>query len=570
MAFDAVREVYVNPANVAQLNDQLFVQVTDTIGNSSADRSKPIYGPILVSWLAENAPDAFADAFGAPLPVDLQTATTLFAALSPAQRQQYLADAKYYSAPKTASGEAAATALLVDPNGVPTTIAAAAAAGVKATQINTGDLIGWSVQNAPAVLTSSFGLTNVSVQSAYNEFTTLAALTQRGLLLDRVYFNEVGAPARPDLPSSKKYLRGYEAVNTLFPAAAGYTDNLATYDLATRQKILANPFTGAALLDSAGKPITDAALAPTFTDPDTGAVVATVPLVATMVATGNLDMRLSTIETSRGGDITLLGPGGRVLAGSITRSSEQAARRGYETTGSLNLFRGERRNSLDSAAAIVSIPTGYEGVLTLRGGAIRGFTDGDLLLNQSRLFTLGGGDILLWSSNGDLNAGQGPKTTANFPPVVLRFDPNGYSEVNSAGAVSGAGISALLPSADAVPSDLTLIAPVGTVDAGDAGVRASGNVFVAAATVANSDNFKVGGAAFGVAGTSSVAVPASTNNDAAAAAASQAAAAATGNGAARNDKSRIGVEVLGSAASAIEPCPTEKVPAPCPVTPPTN
>src|SRR3546814_14956249 len=60
-------------------------------------------------------------------------------------------------------------------------------------------------------------------------------------------------------------------------------------------------------------------------------------------------------------------------------------------------------------AKITAIPSGYEGVLTLRGGTISTFTDGDFLLNQSRLFTRQGGDIIMWSSNADLNAGQGPK-----------------------------------------------------------------------------------------------------------------------------------------------------------------
>src|SRR3546814_3783165 len=91
-----------------------------------------------------------------------------------------------------------------------------------------------------------------------------------------------------------------------------------------------------------------------------------------------------------------------------------------------------------SPASIKSIPTGLEGILTLRGGSVRSFTDSDLQLNQSRLFTQAGGDIMLWSSNGDLNAGQGPKTSANFPPVVVRIDQNGAAQVDAAGGVSGA------------------------------------------------------------------------------------------------------------------------------------
>src|SRR3546814_5951784 len=104
---------------------------------------------------------------------------------------------------------------------------------------------------------------------------------------------------------------------------------------------------------------------------------------------------------------------------------------------------------------------------------------------------------MLWSSNGDLNAGQGPKTSANFPPVVVRIDQNGAAQVAAAGGVSGAGIAAFQPAPGVAAPNVFLIAPRGTVDAGDAGVRVAGNLFIAAAAVANADNFQVGGTSFG-------------------------------------------------------------------------
>jgi hypothetical protein len=182
--------------------------------------------------------------------------------------------------------------------------------------------------------------------------------------------------------------------------------------------------------------------------------------------------------------------------------------------------------------------------LSLRGGEVRGFTDGSFVLNQSRLFTQRGGDITLWSSNGDLNAGQGPKSSSNFPPVSLRFNPNASSEIDSAGSVSGAGIAAFRPSLDIEPSSVRLIAPVGTVDAGDAGVRASGDVFVAAARVANADNFAAGGT---VSGVPSIGAPAAPPVPASAASAI-AANALRGADAAKqsaNRLPRIFVDVLG-------------------------
>ncbi|HPU15101.1 MAG TPA: filamentous hemagglutinin family protein, partial [Polymorphobacter sp.] len=287
------------------------------------------------------------------------------------------------------------------------------------------------------------------------------------------------------------------------------------------------------------------------------------------VATGNLDLRLATLETVRGGDVTILGPGGRVLGGSVVATSAQAARRGQPVAGNNNLFLGNRQAAdvATAAARILAIPTGYEGVLTLRGGAVRGFTDGDFLLNQSRLFTLGGGDVVLWSSNGDLNAGQGAKTSASNPPVVVRFDPNAFGVVDQAGSVSGAGIAAIKPAGATTTSDIALIAPVGTVDAGDAGVRAGGNVFVVGAQVANADNFSAGGKSFGVpGGGATVDTGAAASANASSAAAAQATDAANPNGANRGDRSRISVEVLGFEGED-DPCigPADQRPANCPV-----
>ncbi len=315
-------------------------------------------------------------------------------------------------------------------------------------------------------------------------------------MLGSLYFNELIQTSIPSGPSFEQYSRGYQAVNLLFPAAFGYT---------------ANDLTGG----SNGANQT--------------------------VETGDLDLRLATIQTSRGGNIFILGPGGRVLAGSTVRTSEQAARRTFDGG---RLFTGNIHDS-PLPAAITEIPLGYEGILTLRGGSIYTFTDTNFLLNQSRLFTEAGGDIAMWSSNGDLNAGQGPKTAANFPPVVVQVDEDLFSQVNSVGGVSGAGIAAFEPAAGVAPPDVFLIAPRGTVDAGDAGVRVAGDLFIAALAVANAENFSVGGSSFGIPGAAAVDVAATTSASSAAAAASQAAQNFVGAKNNSDAASVITVELLG-------------------------
>jgi hypothetical protein len=138
------------------------------------------------------------------------------------------------------------------------------------------------------------------------------------------------------------------------------------------------------------------------------------------------------------------------------------------------------------------------GVLTLREGDINIFTDRSVQLAQSRIFTEQGGDIVAWSSNGDINAGKGAKTTTEIPPLSFLCDLDAYCLINPSGEVSGAGIATLQTIAGAASGNAYLMAPRGTVDAGDAGIRVSGNLVIAAAQVANADNIQVQGEKIGV------------------------------------------------------------------------
>lgn len=364
----------------------------------------------------------------------------------------------------------------------------------------------WMQANEAAALQKAYGTLDVTYDQALASLEGLGDLTQREYLLKNLYFNELVQTSVPSSPSYLKYSRGYLAVNTLFPGSLGYTQN--TLD---------------------GGP--------------GGA--------SQLVETGNLDLRLATIQTAEGGNIELLGPGGSILAGSTVRTSEQAARRVYAGGA---LYAGGATDA-PLMAAITKIPVGYEGVITLRGGSIDGFTDQDLLLNQSRVFTESGGDIALWSSNADVNAGQGPKTSANFPPVVVRVDENGYSQPLIAGAVSGAGIAAFQPDPTAAAPDVFLMAPRGTVDAGDAGVRSSGSVFIAAYQVSNADAIQAQGTISGVQTTATVSIAAQSGADAAAAAAAQAAQVSTQNH--PTERPLIFVDVLGFLADESEACSAE-------------
>ncbi|MHB0986460.1 MAG: filamentous hemagglutinin family protein [Sulfuricella sp.] len=195
------------------------------------------------------------------------------------------------------------------------------------------------------------------------------------------------------------------------------------------------------------------------------AVAALFPAAA---SPGDINLFFSQIKTEQGGDIELMAPDGQVNAG------------------------------LASATG-VSKTASELGIITVDGGSIRSFSRGDFLVNQSRVFTLGGGDILIWSSEGDIDAGKGSKTASATPPPTITTDPNtGIVTVDTSNAVSGSGIGVLLAKAGISAGRTDLIAPKGTVNAGDAGIRAAGDLNIAALHVVGAENIQFGGVATGV------------------------------------------------------------------------
>lgn len=186
----------------------------------------------------------------------------------------------------------------------------------------------------------------------------------------------------------------------------------------------------------------------------------------TPVTTGNLDIRNTTIQTQQGGDITIVGPGGQALIGS-------------------------------SSAPPGGANAGKMGIIALEKGAVNVYTDQSMLLAQSRIFTEQGGDMTLWSANGDINGGKGSKSVADIPPPLYTCDRNQYCLLDARGVVTGAGIASLQTVTGGPLGTVNLIASHGTVDAGDAGIRA-GNLNVAALRVVNADNIQVQGTATGI------------------------------------------------------------------------
>ncbi|VVE00506.1 filamentous hemagglutinin-like protein [Pandoraea communis] len=196
----------------------------------------------------------------------------------------------------------------------------------------------------------------------------------------------------------------------------------------------------------------------------------------------------ATVSTNFGGAIQMLNPGGRTLVGveGVT-------------------------------------PGANAGVVTQGEGDIQLYSRDSILLGLSRVMTTFGGSIQAWSAQGDINAGRGAKTTVLYTPPKRVYDDSGNVTLSPSVPSSGAGIATLAPLPEVPPGDVDLVAPLGTIDAGEAGVRVSGNVNFAALAVVNAANVQVQGKSTGLPVIAAVNVGALTNASATAAQAASAA-----------------------------------------------
>jgi hypothetical protein len=144
------------------------------------------------------------------------------------------------------------------------------------------------------------------------------------------------------------------------------------------------------------------------------------------------------------------------------------------------------------------VPAASSGLVTQGSGDIQIYSQGSILLGLSRIMTTFGGNILAWSAEGDINAGRGAKTTVIYTPPKRVYDKYGNVVLSPQVPSTGAGIATLNPIPEVLPGDIDLIAPLGTIDAGEAGIRVSGNVNLAALQIVNAANIQVQGTSSGI------------------------------------------------------------------------
>jgi hypothetical protein len=200
----------------------------------------------------------------------------------------------------------------------------------------------------------------------------------------------------------------------------------------------------------------------------TGSRTGTAGAVAGAYA-GDLTLQFSRIYTLSGGDINLVVPGGGIDVGLANPPSTVASR-----------------------------PPSTLGIVAEGTGNVDIYAKNDVNVNSSRIFTLGGGNILIWSNEGSIDAGLGAKTSVSAPPPSILIGSDGTVSIDFSGAATGSGIRTNQTAPTTPPGNVDLIAPVGTVNAGDAGIGAAGNINIAAQSVIGVTNINFGGTATGV------------------------------------------------------------------------
>jgi filamentous hemagglutinin family protein len=187
--------------------------------------------------------------------------------------------------------------------------------------------------------------------------------------------------------------------------------------------------------------------------------------------------------------------------GNLTLFSAQGTS-GVTNSSILTDFGGGITTIVPGGQTIVGVtgvtPGAQAGILTQGFGDINMYSEGSVLLGESRILTTYGGNILIWSGGGDINAGIGAKGTVIFAPPGIVYDD--YSDIilSPTTPSSGAGIGTLDPIPGIPPGDVNLVAPEGTIDAGEAGIRASGNANLAARVIVNAANISVSGKTTGI------------------------------------------------------------------------
>lgn len=184
---------------------------------------------------------------------------------------------------------------------------------------------------------------------------------------------------------------------------------------------------------------------------------------------GDIRLYFSRAYTLAGGGVSMIAPGGEVNVGLAAPPTAFGIRKAPAELG----------------------------VVAQGVGDVVSISYGNFQVNESRAISGDGGNILVWSTQGDIDAGRGAKTAISAPPPQITIDEQGQPRIVFPAAFTGSGIQTLATTPDRRPGNVDLFAPRGVVNAGDAGIVA-GNLTIAATAVLGAGNISVSGTAVGV------------------------------------------------------------------------
>ncbi len=184
---------------------------------------------------------------------------------------------------------------------------------------------------------------------------------------------------------------------------------------------------------------------------------------------GDILLYFSRIYTLSGGDINLLAPGGLINVGLAVAPT---------------------------SFGVAKQPSSL-GIVAAGQGAVNMVSYSDIDVNQSRVFAADGGNILMWSTNGNIDAGRGARSAVSAPPPSISVNAQGQVTEVFPPALTGSGIQALSTTPGLSPGSVDLFAPHGVVNANEAGIVA-GNITIYAVQVLGTNNISYSGTAVGV------------------------------------------------------------------------
>jgi hypothetical protein len=125
---------------------------------------------------------------------------------------------------------------------------------------------------------------------------------------------------------------------------------------------------------------------------------------------------------------------------------------------------------------LADISPSKQGLVANQGDS-RVFVRDSINVNTSRWFAIDGGNLLGWASTGDIDAGKGSRTAVSGSSQRLSVDRRtGRISLIDGGASTGSGIATIFNRPLTEGGNVELYAVRGAVDAGEAGIRAIGDL----------------------------------------------------------------------------------------------